>query len=80
MPARDVNQWWTNWTALGTTVPFPRYDLDIRFEWTGDDGEPRSWEGTVQIPNDLQLVPAPWLREALEELILRATRKRLGID
>lgn len=78
--ARNVNVWMTNWTDMGTTVPFPRYDVDVRLEWTGDDGLPHSWEGTANIPNDFQLVPAGWLKEMLEDLILRATRKRLGID
>lgn len=78
--ARNVNVRMTNWTDLGTTVPFPRYDVDIYVEWIDDEGDLHSWEGTARIPNDLELVPMAWLREELKDLILRATRKRLGVD
>ncbi|MCK4958411.1 MAG: hypothetical protein KAT00_03405 [Planctomycetes bacterium] len=78
--ARNVNQWITNWRWTGDNVPTPQAEVDVHIEWIADDGESHEWEGTVTFPNDLQLVPVAWVCEVLEELVVRALRKRLEMD
>jgi len=80
MPTRNVNVWVANWRAMGTNVPVPQYKVDVTIEWLDQQGESRSWTGTPTFPNDLQDVPVAWLKEVLQELILRVARKKLGID
>ncbi|KKN29617.1 hypothetical protein LCGC14_0842310 [marine sediment metagenome] len=78
--ATNVNVWLTNWTNTGTTVPCPKYTVDLRIDWTATDGTPHTRTKTLMFPNDLQLVPASWLKEKLQDLMLRAARKRFGVD
>lgn len=78
--AGSVNIWMADWRWTGKNVRTPEAEVDIRLEWTGADGLPREWEGTATFPDDLQLVPVAWVKEELEDLIIRAARKRLGID
>ena len=80
MAGRNINAWIANWQWTGSDVPTPQATVDIRLEWIGGDDLPHEWEGTATFPNDLQLVPVAWVRDALEDLIVRAARKRLGID
>lgn len=78
--ARNVNVWMANWHWMGNNVPIPQAQVDVKLEWADADGAEHEWEGTATFPNDLQLVPAVWLREILEDLILRVAQKRLGVD
>lgn len=78
--ARNVNLFTRNWQWTGATVPTPQATVDLALYWTDDDGNAHQWDGTATFPNDLQLVPVPWVKEMLEELLVRAARKRLGID
>ena len=80
MPGRNVNLFVQNWRWTGATVPAPQAEVDVEIHWTNEDGQARQWSGTVTFPNDLQLVPVEWIKEELEDLLLRAARKRLGID
>ena len=75
-----VNQWVTNWRWTGSNVQTPQAEVDVTIEWIDDADIPQTWSGTVTFPNDLQLVPVAWVKDALEELMMRALRKRLGID
>lgn len=78
--AHGVNLWITNWQWTGSTVPCPQATVDIdKIEWDNESGH-HTWSGTATFPNDLQDVPVAWLKEELEDLILRVLRKRLGID
>lgn len=78
--ARNVNVWVTNWHWTGSDVPVPQAEVDLKLEWVDEDGAEHEWESTVTFPNDLQLVPVAWLKDELEDLILRVARKRLGVD
>ncbi len=78
--ATNVNVWLDGWTDTGETVPCPKYTVDLRIEWVDAAGEAKSRTETLTFPNDLQLVPAAWLKEELQDLILRAARKRFGVD
>ena len=75
-----MNVWVKNWHATGQTVPVPQYTVDVALEWVDSDGNPHSWTGTPTFPNDLKDVPAAWLKDMLMELLLRAARKKLGVD
>lgn len=78
--ARNVNVWITNWHWTGKDVRTPQAEVDIVIQWTDDTGESREHSETAQFPNCLQDVPVSWLREEIEDLILRAVRKRLEMD
>ncbi len=78
--ASGVNVWLTNWTDTGETVPCPKYTVDLRIEWVNAAGAAKSRTETPTFPNDLQLVPAAWLKEEMRDLMLRAARKRFGVD
>lgn len=78
--ARNVNVWLTNWRWTGKTVPTPQAEVSIHIEWVNDAGEQREHMETVQFPNILRDVPVKWLKRRLEELILRAIRRKLDID
>lgn len=78
--ARNVNVWLTNWRATGITVPVDQYTVDIKIQWTADDGGQREHVETVRFPNVLRDVPVAWLKDELVNLILRCVRKKLGID
>ena len=78
--ARNVNVFTTNWQWTGNTVPTPQATVDIELHWKDNAGVDHEWSGVAMFPNDLQLVPVAWVKEALEELLLRAARKRLGVD
>lgn len=76
----NVNIFHGSWTPTGQTVPVPQYTIWVRFEWTGNDGQPRTHEETVTFPNDLQKVPVSWLNEEFKDLLLRAARHYIGVD
>ncbi len=76
----NVNMWVDNWHATGNTVPVPQYTVDVTLEWVDAEGNSRSWTGTPTFPNDLQDVPAAWLKDMLTDLILRVARKKLRVD
>ncbi len=76
----NVNTWITNWRATDKTIPVPQYKVDVTIQWVDTEGNPHEWSGTPTFPNDLQDVPAAWLKEMLTELILRVARKKLGVD
>jgi hypothetical protein len=80
MMARNVNLFVRNWQWTGSNVQTPQATADVELYWTANDGSAQTWSGTVTFPNDLQLVPVDWVKEELMDLILRAARKRLGID
>ena len=77
--AHGVNLFISKWQWTGSTVPTPQATVDISIEWDDDTGH-HAWSGVGTFPNDLQDVPVAWLREELEDLILRVLRKKLGID
>lgn len=74
-----ANLWTTNWQWTGSNVLTPQATVDVRLEWEDDTG-PHEWSGTLTFPNDLQVVPVAWLKEELEDLIIKAARIQLGID
>ena len=80
MPATNVNLWIQNWRWTGVNVQTPQAKVDLTLQWTAADGTPKSWSGTATFPNDLQLVPVEWVKEEMTDLLLRAVRKRLGMD
>ncbi len=78
--AHNVNVSTSNWHATGQSVSVPQYEMTLHVDWMAPDGAPRTWQNTVTFPNDLQHVPNTWLKDALFDLMLRAARKRLGVD
>jgi len=77
--AHNVNLYITNWQWTGSNVSTPQATVDLELHWFDNDNQPQNWSGTATFPNDLQLVPVAWVKEALEDLLVRAARKRLGI-
>lgn len=80
MSGSNVNVYIQNWQWTGNNVPTPQATVDLEIHWTDENGQARQWSGVATFPNDLQLVPVAWIKEGLEDLLLRAARKRLGID
>lgn len=76
----NVNVWISNWHDTGKKAQVSQYEVELTIEWNDRAGVPHSWTGTAVFPNDLQLVPIAWLKDLLEELLLRCARKRLGVD
>jgi len=77
--AHNVNVFFSNWTNTGQKVPVDKWTADFTIQWIDDTG-PREWTGVITFPNDLAQVPASWLKQELLDLVMRAARKRLGID
>lgn len=78
--ARNVNVWLTNWHWTGVNVPTPQAEVDIRIEWINEAGEQKEHTETVRFPDILRDVPKAWLKDMLIDLVLRALRKKLGMD
>ena len=78
--ASNVNVTITGWHATGSSVPVPQYGVTIGVEWVDAAGVPhvRAPEEYL-FPNILADVPVAWLKEELEDLILRVVRKKLGV-
>ena len=77
--AHGVNLRITNWQWTGSDILTPQATVDISIEWDDEAGH-HNWSGVGTFPNDLQDVPTSWLKEELEDLIIRALRKKLGVD
>ena len=80
MAGKHVNNFITNWQWTGSSVQTPQATVDLELQWTNEDGSPGQWAGIATFPNDLQLVPVAWIREELEDLLIRVARHQLGID
>lgn len=76
----NVNIFTDGWHWTGVTVPTPQAEVTVRIEWLDEAGEQREHIETVRFPNILADVPVPWLKDRLEDLILRAVRRKLGMD
>lgn len=70
----------TGWTNTGTTVPVPRWTVNVTFKWTNDAGQAQTNTATRSFPNMLAGVPTRRLREYMEAIILAEARIALGID
>lgn len=79
--ARNINIWTSDWAATGVDVPFPQYSLQIRVTWIDDGGGEHDRTEDVLFPNCLagEFTQAE-RKEIAEEIMLRAVRKRLGVD
>jgi len=73
-----MNVYINNWHGTGQDVPVPQYEVDLRLEWIDSDGQARTWEGTPRFPNVLADLPPSWVKDAMEDLIVRAVRYKLG--
>ena len=80
MAGSNVNLYISGWQWTGSNVQTPQATADVEIYWKDENGDPKSWAGTVTFPNDLQLVPVAWVKDALTDLLIRAARKRLGVD
>jgi hypothetical protein len=78
--AQNVNIGITNWRATGSNVSVAQYKVDVSLAWIDDTGTAQTYSGTLTFPNDFSLVPLVWLKDEIQDLIIRAARKRLGID
>jgi len=77
--ATNISIFIDNWQWTGSTVPTPQATVDVEIQWTNETG-PHTWSGTVRFPNDLADVPVAWVKEELEDLLIRAARKKLRVD
>jgi len=77
---RNVNVYFEGWNWTGQDVLTPQAELDMRILWTDSDGVKHEHEETMRFPNILADVPLSWVKEALEDLMLRAVRKKVGVD
>ena len=77
---REVNVFIGNWTATGVNVSTPQYSVDVTINWTRNDGTQDTKSATVKFPNVLAQLPAAWVKQEMEELLLRAARKLAGVD
>ena len=77
---REVNVFITNWQATGQTVNTPQYSVDVRIDWTKNDGTADTRTATVRFPNVLAQLPVAWVKQEMEDLLLRAARKLAGVD
>ena len=78
--ARSISVWFEGWNWTGQDVKTPQAELAIRIEWTDNTGGKHEHEETVRFPNILADVPVAWLKEEMQELMLRALRKKAGVD
>ena len=78
--ARNVNIWFDNWRYSGAQVRIPQAQVEVRIEWTDDDGNPQDWEDTVTWPNDFSFLSDQKRKAILEELMLRIAQIRLGFE
>jgi hypothetical protein len=77
--ARNIN---INFTTLvkGAKVQVDRWTTTETITWFDDSGIQHTWTGTITYPDDLALMTASWQKNALLDLIFRASRIKLGID
>ena len=80
MMASNINVWIQNWHWTGSDIPVPQAEVDVTIQWTDNAGEAHEHSETARFPKCLKDVPVAWLRDELEDLILRAVRKRLEVD
>jgi hypothetical protein len=80
MSGSNVNLFIENWQWTGADVPCPQATVDLDLQWTDENGDAQQWSGVATFPNDLQLVPVEWVKNELEDLLIRVARHQLGID
>lgn len=80
MAAQNVNVWFSGWRATGNTVNTPQYEVTVRYQWTDDAGVTHEDERTVRFPNVLAQLPAAWVKEEMQTLLLKAARKINKVD
>lgn len=78
--ARNVNVWLEGWHKTGQSINVDQYEVGVTIQWTDAESQAREHIETVRFPNVLTDVPAAWLKEALADLMLRAVRKKAGMD
>ena len=78
--ARNVNVWIDGWRWTGQQVQTPQAEVNLRIEWTDNAGQQRQRIETVRFPNILADVPVAWLKQEMEDLMLRALRVKAGVD
>ena len=79
--ARNVNVWTSGWQATGQSINVPQYELTIRVQWIDNAGEAHEREEAILFPNCLAgEFTLREQKEMAEEIMLRAIRKRFGVD
>lgn len=63
-----------NWQDTGNSVSVQQYSVDITLVYND-----KEHIETVLFPNILAQIPASWLKEKLQEIMIDALRKRLDI-
>ena len=77
---RNVNLTTSNWRATGQNVQVAQRELTVTWEWEQDDGTPRTYTRAFRFPNDLAILPAAWVADAMEDLVIRASRRHAWVD
>lgn len=78
--ASNVNIMLSGWRATGSNVSTPQYEQTVQVQWTDDAGVKHTQSQLVRFPNVLAQVPAAWAIEEINDLIVRAARKVIGVD
>lgn len=78
--AKDVNVYFENWKATGSTVNVPQFEVQIRLEWTRNDGSKATRSETARFPNVLGQLALAELREWMENILVAEMRQRLEVD
>lgn len=76
----NVNVYFSGWQTTGTNVSVPQRRITVTVDWTDETGAQRTGTRTVLFPDFLAQVPAAWIRDEMEQLMVRAARKLLAVD
>ena len=80
MAGSNVNVFFSSWQATGTNVSTPQYRVVVQVDWTDANGVQQTATRTVLFPNFLAQVPAAWVKEEMEQLMVKAARKLIRVD
>ena len=78
--AQNVNVTIGGWGKTGVSISTPQYEVTIGVQWTDNAGAKRQHSERVLFPNILAQLPVEWVKEEMTDLLLRALRKRIGVD
>lgn len=68
----------TGWHKTGNQVQIDQYEVHLELDWVDENGQSHHWEGDPKFPNVLDDMPARWVKDAMEQLIMTAVRHKLG--
>lgn len=78
--ARNVNVFTSTWQATGSNVQVPQYTLTVRFQWIDNSGASHEGTRTVLFPNVLSQLPAKYVADAMQQMLMDYARQVLAVD